>query len=176
VPEGKTIALEIGRNFSALTFKEWTNEPGASAGRHAGQTTLASTSEDSQQDFFSLIVSIVAQGELAGSLAGHNLMQTVITKGTCDHLQGTTMFSLPTVDIYSVHQHVESQLATEILDKKGVLISFITAKSMMNMGQEQLDRVDLAQTVEDMAQSYRVRTTRDRHQNTITWLEHLVLN
>jgi hypothetical protein len=175
VPEGKAIALKIGCNFSAMTFKQWTNESGAGAGGHAGETTLASTSEDSQQDFFSLIISIVAQGKLAGSLAGHDLMQTVVTKGTCDHLQGTTMFFLRTLDIYSVHQHVESQPATEILDKNGVLISFIAAETMMNMRYEQLERVDLAQTVQDMAQSYRVRTTRNRHQNTISWLEHLVL-
>jgi hypothetical protein len=70
---------------------------------------------------------------------------------------------------------VESQPATEILDKNGVLISFIAAETMMNMRYEQLERVDLAQTVQDMAQSYRVRTTRNRHQNTISWLEHLVL-
>jgi hypothetical protein len=67
-------------------------------GVHTAEAALASTAKDAEQDFFSLIVSIMAEGKLACPLFGHYLTETLIAESTCCHLQGATMLFLPAAD------------------------------------------------------------------------------
>ena len=75
------------------------------AGVHTAEAALASTAKDSEQDFFSLIISIMAQGKLACPLFGHYLMETLIAESTCCHLQGATMLFLPGADFQPLLHH-----------------------------------------------------------------------
>jgi hypothetical protein len=71
----------------AVAFQQRSNDSLGVAGWHASKAALTSTSEDSEENLFSLIVSIVAQGKLAGSLIGHNLVKELVAKGSGSHLQ-----------------------------------------------------------------------------------------
>jgi hypothetical protein len=87
LPEGKIPVFKIRGNFMAVAFQKGSNHSVVAAGRHAGKAALTRTAKDSEQDFFSLIVSVVAQGKLVGALIGHNLLQTSIAKLPGSHLQ-----------------------------------------------------------------------------------------
>ena len=71
----------------AVAFQEGSNHSVVAVGRHAGKPALTCTTKDSQQDFFGLIIGVVAQGKLAGALIGHNLLQTLVAKLPGSHLQ-----------------------------------------------------------------------------------------
>jgi hypothetical protein len=75
------------------------------AGVHTAEAALASTAKDSEQDFFSLIISIMAQGKLTCPLFGHYPMEALIAESTCCHLQGATMLFLPGADFQRLLHH-----------------------------------------------------------------------
>jgi hypothetical protein len=126
---------------------------------HTAEAALASTAKDAEQDFFGLIISIMAQGKLVCPLFGHYLIKTLIAECTCCHLQGATMFFLPVVNFHLLLHNWQAELVAEILDKKGVLICFSTTESVMDMSHHQLHFEAVLESVEEMAESDRIRAT-----------------
>jgi hypothetical protein len=53
----------------------------------------------------------------------------------------------------------QAELVAEILDKKGVLICFSTTESVMDMSHHQLHFEAVLESVEEMAESDRIRAT-----------------
>jgi hypothetical protein len=103
--KGKALVFKIGHDLVTVAFQQRADDSIAVAGVHTAEAALASTAKDSEQDFFSLIISIMAQGKLACPLFGHYLMETLIAESTCRHLQGATMLFLPAADFHPLLHH-----------------------------------------------------------------------
>ncbi len=158
---------EIGHDLLTVAFQQRADDSLVVAGGHTAEAALASAAKDAEQDFFSLIISIMAQGKLVCSLFGHYLMETLIAESTCCHLQGATMFFLPAVDFQPLLHNWQAELVAEIFNKKGVLICFSTTESVMDMGHHQLHFEAVLESVEEMAESDRIRATGHSDHNQI---------
>jgi hypothetical protein len=77
------------------------------------------------------------------------------------------MLSLPGADFQPLLHHGQPQLVAEIVDKKGVLICFSTAESVMDMSHHQLHLVAVPESMEERAKSHRIRATGHRDHNQI---------
>jgi hypothetical protein len=84
------------------------------------------------------------------------------------------MLLLPGTDINPLHHYGQAQLAAQILNEAGILIGFIPTESMMDMRYHQLDFATRAQPMKKMAESHRIRATRDGYHNPVARLEHPV--
>jgi hypothetical protein len=72
--------------------------------------------------------------------------------------------------------HRQPELVAKTFNKTGILICLNPTKPMIDMGQQQIDFVFFTQPMEEVAESYRIRTARDRNQYPVSWLEHSVGN
>lgn len=85
------------------------------------------------------------------------------------------MLFLPGTNVDMVHHHRQPETVAKILDKADVLICLFSPESVMDVGRCQLNPLAAPQTVEEVAESNRVRAAGDGHQNPIARLEHPVL-
>ncbi len=83
---GETVAFKIGHDLVTVAFQQWPDDSTTGAGGHAGKPALASTTKQPEENLFSLIVGMMAQGQLGGPRFGHNFSEAVIAQGTRCHL------------------------------------------------------------------------------------------
>jgi len=159
-----------------VAFQQWPDDSTTGAGGHAGEPALASTTNQPEENLFSLIVGMMAQGQLGGPRFGHDFLEAVVAQCTRCHLQGTPMLLLPGGHIQMPHYNRQFQPIAKVLDKTGIRISFSTAESMVDMAHNQPHVVAAPQPVEKMAETERVRTSGDSDQDSIARLEHSVCN
>jgi len=173
---GEAVAVKIGHDLVTVAFQQWPDDSTTGAGGHAGEPTLASTTKKPEENLFSLIVGMMAQGHLGGPCFGHDFSKAVVAQGTCCHLYGTSMLFLPGGHIQLPHYNRQFQPLAKILDKTGIRISFSTAESMVDMAHNQPNVVAVPQPVEKMTETERIRTSGDSNQDPIARLEHSVNN
>jgi hypothetical protein len=86
------------------------------------------------------------------------------------------MLFLPGAHIQLLNYNWQFQLVAKFLDKTGVRISFAPPEPMVDVGQNQLYLVVVAQSMKQMAEGHRVRSSRDGDQDPIACLKHSLSN
>jgi hypothetical protein len=158
----------------AVAIEKRPNDTRAGVCRHAGETALARTAKEPQQDFLGLIVGIVSNGEFIEPVVVHHLPETAETEGTRRHLQGAAVVFLPGPNVQTPGENSQSKMLSQFGNEAGVLVRRSPPEAMVNMGDGEFNVQACPQKGQNVAERHRIRTARDRNQDAVSCPEHAV--